>query len=70
MVILTGLALLEAALSAFFLYFFLFVSANEYILGGLMAGQLVVVSLFLIAYYRVSVTVEELTENRGEEYLW
>jgi hypothetical protein len=70
MIVLTILALAEVVLSGSFLYFYLIVDANEYVLGGLMAAQLIVIAFFLISYYKTCVNFVELSEDREEEYLW
>lgn len=70
MIALALLALLELGLSVAFIYMFLFGHANEYALGGLMVGQLLVVALALLAYYKALIPYREITEDRDEAYLW
>lgn len=66
----TLLTILELILSGAFIFYFLTGVTDEYVLGGLMAAQLLVVSLVIIIYYRISVTFIELSEDREEAYLW
>lgn len=70
MIALAVLALLELALSASFIYMFIFGHVNEYALGGLMIGQLLVMALSLLSYYKALVPYREITEERDEAYLW
>jgi hypothetical protein len=70
MVALVLLAVLEIALSAGFILFILSGLVNEYILGGLMSAQLLVMSLIVVSCYRAFVTFREITEDREEPYLW
>jgi hypothetical protein len=70
MILLTFFALLEIFLSGTFIYLFLRGETNEYLLGGLMAIQLLVISLIIITYYKTFITYREISEDREEEYLW
>jgi len=70
MILLTFFALLEIFLSGTFIFFFLKGETNEYLLGGLMVAQLLVVSLIIVSYYKAFVTFREISEDREEEYLW
>jgi hypothetical protein len=70
MIALSLLALLELFLSSSFVYMFLSGNVSEYILGGLMIAQLLVIALALLAYYKALVPFREITEDRDEAYLW
>jgi len=70
MILLTFFSLLEIFLSGSFIFLFLRGETNEYLLGGLMALQLLVVCLIIIAYYKTFITFREISEDREEEYLW
>ncbi len=62
--------LLEIVLSGFFIYSFITGVTNEYLLGGLMTAQLLVISLIILAFARTFIAFEEISEDREERYLW
>jgi len=70
MILLIFFALLEICLSGTFIFLFLGGETNEYLLGGLMAMQLLVVSLMIVCCYKAFITFREISEDREEEYLW
>jgi hypothetical protein len=69
-IVLGLLALLELILSGTFIYYFLFGHTSEYLLGGLLVAQLLVVSLVILSYYKSFVPFQEISEDRDEEFLW
>jgi hypothetical protein len=70
MILLIFLAIIEIALSGFFIYSFVKGITNEYLLGGLMTAQLLVISLIILTYYKTFISFNEVSEDREEEYLW
>ena len=70
MILLTFFAVLEIALSAFFVYTFFQGAMNEYLLGGLMTAQLLIMAMIIVTYYKAFVPFKEISEDREEEYLW
>jgi len=70
MIILTFFAVIEIVLSGFFIHFFVKGITNEYLLGGLMTAQLLMISLIIFTYYKTFISFKEISEDRKEEYLW
>ena len=70
MIILILLGILQIFLSGFFLFAFLSGVTNEYLLGGLMTAQLLVIALIILTYYKTFISFKEISEDRKEEYLW
>jgi len=70
MILLVFFSLLEIFLSGAFIFMFVRGETNEYLLGGLMAMQLLSVAMITICYYRTFVSFREISEDREEEYLW